>query len=70
MDDETLQRVEQIAGYQFSDRRILINALTHASSVENRLMSNERLEFLGDAVLALVVCEELFERFGDYLEGT
>ena len=69
MDDETLQRVEQIAGHQFSDRGILVNALTHASSVENRLLSNERLEFLGDAVLALVVCEDLFERFNDYLEG-
>jgi len=37
--------------------------------VENRLLSNERLEFLGDAVLALVICEVLFEQFGDYLEG-
>ncbi len=69
MDDKTLQKAEQIAGYKFSDRKLLRRALTHASSVENRLLSNERLEFLGDAVLALVICEVLFEQFGDYLEG-
>ena len=69
MDEEILQQVEQIVGYQFSDRAILANALTHASSVENRLLSNERLEFLGDAILALVICKVLFERFDDYLEG-
>jgi ribonuclease-3 len=69
MNDETLQKVEQITGYQFSNRELLIIALTHASSVDDRLASNERLEFLGDAVLALVICEVLFERFGDYLEG-
>lgn len=69
MDEETLQKVEQIIGHQFSDRDLLVEALTHASSVDNRLSSNERLEFLGDSVLALVICEVLFERFGDYLEG-
>ena len=69
MNEETLQKVEQITGHQFSDREILVCALTHASSVDNRLLSNERLEFLGDAVLALVICEVLFERFDDYLEG-
>jgi len=69
MDEETLQQVEQIIGHQFSDRGLLVDALTHASSVENRLLSNERLEFLGDAILALVICEVLFERFDDYLEG-
>lgn len=69
MNEEALQNVEQIIGYQFSDREILVIALTHASSVDDRLLSNERLEFLGDAVLALVMCEVLFERFDDYLEG-
>jgi len=69
MDEETLQQVEQIIDHQFSDRGLLVDALTHASSVENRLLSNERLEFLGDSVLALVICEVLFERFDDYLEG-
>ena len=69
MDEELLQQVEQVTGYEFSDRSVLKQALTHSSSVDNRLRSNERLEFLGDAILSLVVCETLFERFTDYLEG-
>lgn len=69
MDEETLQQIEQITGHQFSDRALLVTALTHASSVENRLLSNERLEFLGDAILSLVICRALFEKFSNYLEG-
>ena len=69
MDEETLRQVEQIIGYQFSDSELLATALRHSSSVENRLLSNERLEFLGDAVLDLIICRVLFERFSDYLEG-
>ena len=44
-------------------------ALTHASGAEHRLASNERLEFLGDAILGFVVCEMLFQQFPQYLEG-
>ena len=44
-------------------------ALTHASGANTRLASNERLEFLGDAVLGLVTCEQLYNRFPDYEEG-
>lgn len=69
MDEEILQKIEQITGYQFSDKSILVQAFTHSSAVDDRLHSNERLEFLGDAVLALVICEALFERFPEYLEG-
>jgi len=69
MDQEILQQVERILGYEFRDKSILIRALTHSSSVEDRLLSNERLEFLGDAVLSLAICQSLFEKFGDYLEG-
>lgn len=69
MDQETLQRVEHILGHEFQDKTILVRALTHASSVENRLESNERLEFLGDAILSLVICQALFEKFEKYLEG-
>jgi ribonuclease-3 len=69
MDEETLQQVEQIIGYKFSDSTLLATALTHSSAASNRLLSNERLEFLGDAILALVICQRLFERFTGYLEG-
>jgi len=69
MDEETLQQVEQIIGYKFSDSKLLATSLTHSSAASNRLLSNERLEFLGDAILALVICQTLFERFPGYLEG-
>ena len=70
MDDEVLQQIEQIIGYEFSDRGLLCKALTHSSAVDNRLLSNERLEFLGDAVLGVVICCSLFEQFPHYLEGS
>ena len=69
MDEETLQQLEQIISHKFSDKNLLAQALTHSSAVDNRLLSNERLEFLGDAVLAVVICQTLFERFSGYLEG-
>jgi ribonuclease III len=69
MDESTALQIEQIIGYHFSDSKLLEIAFTHSSAVDNRLNSNERLEFLGDSVLALVVCQGLFERFTGYLEG-
>ena len=48
---------------------LLLSALTHASGAEHRLASNERLEFLGDAILGAVVCEILFHQYPEYLEG-
>ncbi len=69
MDEETLQQIEQIIGYKFSNRNLLTKALTHSSAADNRLLSNERLEFFGDSILAVVICQILFERFPGYLEG-
>lgn len=69
MDEEILRQIEQIIDYKFSDKNLLVKAFTHSSAVDDRLLSNERLEFLGDAVLALVICQALFERFTSYLEG-
>jgi len=69
MNEEALQRIEQIIGYEFSNRNLLYKAFTHSSAVDNRFLSNERLEFLGDSVLAVVICQALFERFAGYLEG-
>lgn len=66
---EALVRAEEILEYSFKDRSLLAAALTHASIADHRLESNERLEFLGDSVLGLVVCERLYELFPDYLEG-
>jgi ribonuclease-3 len=65
----SLEACEQRLGYTFSDRGLLRAALTHASGAEHRLSSNERLEFLGDSILGLVVCEVLFHQYPDYLEG-
>ncbi|MBL8877792.1 MAG: ribonuclease III [Phycisphaerales bacterium] len=64
-----LDRCQSAVGYSFSDRDLLESALTHASSANIRQDSNERMEFLGDAVLGLVVCHELYERLPDSLEG-
>ena len=66
---DALEAVQTIIDYRFKDLGLLEIALTHASIAENRLASNERLEFLGDAVLGLVVCQELFRQFPRFLEG-
>jgi len=66
---EILDECQKVIGYQFQDPVLLRGALTHASGANTRLASNERLEFLGDAVLGLVTCEQLFQRFPDYQEG-
>ena len=66
---ETLRLCEQRIGYDFQNKDLLQSALTHASGADSRLASNERLEFLGDAILGAVVCELLFNQFPNYLEG-
>jgi len=64
-----LERCQHRLGYRFRDPQLLEAALTHASGADHRLSSNERLEFLGDAILGAVVCEQLFHQFPDQLEG-
>lgn len=66
---ETLAECEQAIGYQFRDRLLLQRCLTHSSIARTRLDSNERLEFLGDAILGTIVCELLFHRFPEKTEG-
>lgn len=66
---ELLTDCERRLGYVFRDKSLLQAALTHASGADHRLLSNERLEFLGDALLGAIVCEHLFRRYPDYLEG-
>jgi len=56
-------------GYRFRNVEYLNDALRHASGVSHRLASNERMEFLGDAILGAVVCEQLYLQYPEYLEG-
>src|ERR1700752_2646075 len=68
-ESEILDDCQKAIGYVFRQPEFLRAALTHASGANTRLASNERLEFLGDAVLGLVTCEQLYLRFPDYQEG-
>ena len=64
--------LEQRIGYSFKDESLLNMALTHTSYVKGdgrASAHNERLEFLGDAVLELCISEYLYNRFADYNEG-
>lgn len=70
MNDVDVAACAQTAlGYQFKDVDLLVTSLTHSSIANSRVQSNERLEFLGDAVLGIVVCEELYRRHNNWLEG-
>jgi len=66
---DVLEDCQNSIGYRFQQPELLRAALTHASSANTRLGSNERMEFLGDAVLGLVTCEQLYNRFPEYEEG-
>lgn len=65
-----MTRLEAALGHEFTDRSLLETALTHRSyTAEHPGVHNERMEFLGDAVLGLAVTEEIYRRFGDLSEG-
>jgi ribonuclease III len=66
---QDLAQVEHRIGHQFAKRTRLREALTHSSAGGAGRRSNERLEFLGDRVLDLVIAEELFARFPEEGEG-
>ena len=67
--DTVLDECQAAIGYQFNKPELLRAALTHTSGANTRQASNERMEFLGDSVLGLVTCEQLYLRFPDYQEG-
>lgn len=67
--DEILAACEAALDHRFQNRDLLKNCLTHASGANHRLASNERLEFLGDAILGAVVCEMLYHRYPEETEG-
>lgn len=68
-DTDTVQAVEQVLGHTFRDRNLIKQAFTHCSVCDDPVDSNERLEFLGDAILGAVICDHLYQRFHDCLEG-
>lgn len=61
-----VQKIGQIFGYQFKDESLLLLALTHRSLGGH---NNERLEFLGDSILGMVISSELYNRFPGEKEG-
>jgi ribonuclease III len=75
IDTDSLAELESRIGYRFRDRGLLCRALTHSSysnetgQRNHHLLCNERLEFLGDSVLSLVVSEYLFKTYRNLPEG-
>lgn len=67
--DDLMAACQRALDYTFRDPGILKSALTHASGADHRLGSNERLEFLGDAILGAIVCEHLYRSFPASEEG-
>lgn len=69
MTDEHRIAAERVLGHAFTNPALLKESLTHASIADNRLHSNERMEFLGDAVLDLIICHDIYDRFPTLDEG-
>jgi ribonuclease-3 len=80
MKEREITALEQSLGYHFRRRAVIEQAVTHSSQAREqeaqqagdskyKVSDNEQLEFLGDAVLALVTSEELFQRFPHFREG-
>ncbi len=72
MDGPDLQPLEERLGYSFKDRMLLAMALTHPSATQSFVpdgCDNQRLEFLGDAVLQLAFAQMLYLRYADMAEG-
>jgi ribonuclease-3 len=70
--NHNIDELEKRIGYKFKNPELLLNALTHSSYAnENRgrISDNERLEFLGDAVLGLVIADYLYRLFEEHKEG-
>lgn len=67
-----IDEIEKRIGYNFKDHNLLMTALTHSSYANesrNNISDNERLEFLGDSVLGLVIADYLYKVFAQYKEG-
>ena len=65
-----MEKLEKVLGYTFKDKDILMHALTHCSyGAEHNVKHNQRMEFLGDAVLENVISNYIYHKFTDYDEG-
>jgi len=69
MEEQVLTDCEAAIGYRFQSKELLRTALTHSSRKPDVKTSNERLEFLGDAIVGLVISEHLFNLFPNFTEG-
>ena len=67
------EKLEQKISYSFKDKEFLLLALTHSTYAyehrKNGVVSNQRLEFLGDAILDFIVGEEMYKQKFDWDEG-
>ena len=68
---ERIERIQEILGYTFKNKQAILSAITHPSAAEGKPIqySYERLEFLGDSVLGVIVAMAAFEKFKDLDEG-
>ncbi len=70
MQENNLAELQEKIGYKFTDIKLLKNALTHTSyAYENKLASNEKLEFLGDSILEFVSSQYLYQNYKQLKEG-
>ena len=69
MNDDRLQACQTSLQYQFHDLQLLKTSLTHSSRKSHPTDSNERLEFLGDAILGFVISEYIFKHNPGSTEG-
>jgi len=69
LSEDRLESCERTLGYPFKNRAWLERALIHSSNRVTKGISNERLEFLGDSILGMIVAEYLFEKYPGFTEG-
>ena len=70
--DHLFSSLEKSIGYKFSDKSLLKESLTHPGAVgfsKGKIKSNQRLEFLGDAILQSIITDTVFKKFGELDEG-
>jgi len=71
--EENIPKIEKILGITFDDKNLIYAAFTHSSFLNEfkkaSLMTNERLEFLGDSVLNLIITQFLLQKYPDFDEG-